>query len=106
MTVAPEPNPNGEKKDTRIKPGEVRNPNGRPKGARSKLGEQFIKAMLEDFEKNGVAAIAVVRDTKPDQYIKVIASILPKEIEAGEQLAQFLKESRDAAVAAALRADG
>lgn len=104
MDVA-DPIHNGEKKDTRIKPGEVRNPNGRPKGARSKLGEQFINAMLSDFEANGVEAIAKVRDVKPDQYIKVIASILPKEIEAGEQLAQFLKDSRDAAVKAALRAD-
>lgn len=86
------------------KPFQAGNP-GRPKGARNKLGEQFIKAMLEDFEKYGVDAIATVRDEKPDQYIKVIASILPKEIEAGEQLAQFLKESRDAAVAAAFRAD-
>lgn len=88
-----------------FKPGQSGNPAGRPKGARSKLGEQFIKAMLEDFEENGVVAIAEVRETKPDQYLKVIASILPKEIEAGEQLAQFLKESRDAAVAAAMRAD-
>lgn len=78
---------------------------GRPKGARSKLGEHFLKAMLEDFEQHGEGAIATVRDEKPDQYLKVIASILPKEIEAGETLVQFLKESRDAAVAAAMRAD-
>lgn len=70
---------------TRFQPG---NP-GRPKGARSKLGEAFIKAMLEDFQKNGIVAVETVRETKPDQYLKVIASILPKEItgEDGEPIA-------------------
>lgn len=63
-------------KDTRFKPG---NP-GRPKGARNKLGEAFIKAMLDDFNEHGVAAVETVRIEKPDQYLKVIASILPKEI--------------------------
>lgn len=52
---------------------------GRPKGARNKLGEQFIKALQEDFEKHGVKAIADVRSDKPDQYLKVIASLMPKE---------------------------
>lgn len=85
----------------RFKPG---NP-GRPKGARNKLGEAFVKALHEDFEKNGVAAVERVRDEKPDQYLKVIASLLPKEIEVGDNFASALKESRDAAVAAALRAD-
>lgn len=65
---------------TPFAPGQSGNPAGRPKGARSKLGEAFIKAMLEDFEVNGVEAIVKVRDEKPDQYLKVIASILPKEI--------------------------
>ena len=45
--------------------------------------------MLADFEKNGIVAIEEVRETKPDQYLKVIASILPKEItgEDGEPIA-------------------
>lgn len=103
--MAVEPDTNGEKKDTRIKPGEVRNPAGRPKGARNKLGEAFVKALHEDFEQHGIAAVERVRDEKPDHYLKVIASLLPKEIEVGDNFASALKESRDAAVAAALRAD-
>jgi hypothetical protein len=98
-------NLNGEKKDTRIKPGEVRNPAGRPKGARSKLGEDFLKAMQEDFAANGKVAVISVRETKPDQYLKVIASILPKEIELSGEVVTLTKEQRDAAVAAAARAD-
>lgn len=54
---------------------------GRPKGARSKLGEAFLEALCDDFNANGVFAIMKVREEKPDQYLKVIASILPKQIE-------------------------
>jgi hypothetical protein len=53
---------------------------GRPKGARAKLGEAFIEALKDDFEENGIAAIQAVRSEKPDQYLKVIASLLPKDI--------------------------
>ena len=53
---------------------------GRPKGARNKLGEAFIEALHEDFEEHGVAAIQAVRSEKPDQYLKVIASLLPKDV--------------------------
>ena len=81
---APNPKTNGEKKDGRIKPGEVRNPAGRPKGSRHKLGSAFLDAMLDDFTKHGTDVISVVREEKPDQYLKVVASILPKEIEVGE----------------------
>lgn len=59
-----------------FKPG---NP-GRPKGARNKLGEQFIEALQQDFEAHGVAAIVKVRDEKPDAYLKVIASLMPKDL--------------------------
>lgn len=52
---------------------------GRPKGARNKLGEAFIEALNDDFQEHGVAAIQVVRAEKPDQYLKVIASLLPKD---------------------------
>jgi hypothetical protein len=53
---------------------------GRPKGSRNKLGEAFIEALHDDFMENGVAAIQIVRNEKPDQYLKVIASLLPKEM--------------------------
>ena len=53
---------------------------GRPKGARNKLGEQFLEALQEDFEANGVAAIQRVREEKPDAYLKVIASLLPSTV--------------------------
>lgn len=88
-----------------FKPGQSGNPAGRPKGARQKLGEDFLKAMQEDFAKNGAAVISSVRAEKPDQYLKVIASILPKEIELSADVVVMTKEQRDAAVAAASRAD-
>lgn len=53
---------------------------GRPKGARSKLGEAFIEALHDDFNEHGIAAIQLVRAEKPDQYLKVIASLLPKDV--------------------------
>jgi len=56
------------------------NPKGRPKGSRNALGEAFIEAMYADFQAHGVAAIATVREERPDQYLKVVASILPKEL--------------------------
>ena len=66
--------------DLHFKPGQSGNPAGRPKGARSKLGEDFLNALHEDFQAHGVTAIANVREKKPDQYLKVIAMILPKDI--------------------------
>ena len=91
--MASQPVNNSEKKDGRIKPGEVRNPAGRPKGARSKLTELFLKGMMEDFEAHGTIAIEKVRTEKPDQYLKVIAAIIPKEItgEDGSPIAMITK---------------
>lgn len=53
---------------------------GRPKGSRNKLGEAFIEALHDDFAAHGVEAIKTVREKKPDQYLKVIASIMPKDL--------------------------
>ncbi len=97
---APDPSTNGEKKDTRIKAGEVRNPRGRPKGARHKLGEEFLQKLQADFAANGKQVIETVRTEKPDVYLKVVASILPKEIDLSGEIAVTTKEQRDAALQA------
>jgi hypothetical protein len=75
-----------------FKPGQSGNPAGRKPGSRNKLGEAFIEALYDDFNAHGVEAIKTVRDQKPDQYLKVVASILPKEIEAGEKLGNILED--------------
>lgn len=80
-------------------PGQSGNPAGRPKGARTKIGEDFLKAMLEDFngsdddgKVNGVEAIRKMRVAEPGQYVKAFVAILPKEIEAGENLGNILED--------------
>ena len=62
------------------KPGQSGNPAGRPKGSRQKLSEEFIRALAEDFENHGKDAIVKMREDRPGDYIKVIASLVPKDL--------------------------
>src|SRR5262245_33429978 len=61
-------------------PGQSGNPAGRPIGNRNKLNEKFILALHDDFVQHGARVIEQVRKEKPDIYLKVIASILPREL--------------------------
>ena len=71
---------------------------GRPKGSRHKLGEDFLAALLDDFQENGVAAIAAAREQNPSAYLKTIATILPKSLEVdlgvpfAETFERFIRE--------------
>lgn len=64
----------------RFVPGVSGNPAGKPKGARTKLGEMFLEAMRDDFEVHGVEAITKVREERPQDYLRVIASLMPKDL--------------------------
>lgn len=95
-------------------PGQSGNPHGRPKGARNKLGEQFLEDLYADWQANGVETLQRVRDEKPDQYLKVVASILPKDLNVNinqmddltdDQLVQRIR-SLDAAIRPFLDAQG
>lgn len=86
-----------------FKPGQSGNPAGRPKGSRSKLGDDFLKLLAEDFQANGLEAIQRTRETKPEVYVKVVASLLPKQIEVKEGAFDGVSDEDLAAIVAAAR---
>jgi Family of unknown function (DUF5681) len=97
--TAPEPH--------RFQRGESGNPAGRPKGARSKLSDAFLKALADDFLEHGEGVIQKVRAERPHDYLKIIASSLPKQIDLSpekaaaemtdEELTAIIREGEKAA---------
>jgi Family of unknown function (DUF5681) len=90
------PDNTGPKQDTRFQPGHSGNPAGRPRGARNKLNENFINAFAQDFEQHGAAVIEQVRKERPQDYLKVAASLLPKQMETETRRTRPLAELSDA----------
>ena len=82
-----------------FKPGQSGNPKGRPKGARNRLGTRFLEALETDFNQFGPQAIALVREKKPEVYVRVVADLLPKEaninVEAGEAFVELWRKISD-----------
>ena len=81
------------------KPGQSGNPLGRPVGARNKLSEDLLNALQEEFEKHGKAVVEEVRLERPLEFLKIIASLVPKETNFNftlrDQLAAFLGSMHD-----------
>lgn len=76
---------------------------GRRKGARNRLHADFVVALQEHFANQGKSAIEIVFKENPKDYLKIIASILPKEfiLEDGrletmsdDEIAGYLAEIR------------
>lgn len=76
---------------------------GRPKGSRNKLGEVFITALQADFEEHGVRVIETVRTERPHEYLKVVASLLPKQVEIKEGAFDGLSDEELSALVVAAR---
>ena len=55
---------------------------GRPKGSRNKLSEEFIADLHESWKTLGKAALVAAAWTDPVAYVRVVASLVPKDIEA------------------------
>lgn len=75
------------------KPGQSGNPKGREKGSRNKLGEKFLANLVDHWETNGVAALDACLKDSPSSYVKVVASILPKEMTVKVDLYEDLSDA-------------
>ncbi|MBZ3693239.1 hypothetical protein [Phyllobacterium calauticae] len=53
---------------------------GRPKGTRNKLGEAFLEDLLVAWEAQGPAVIHTVIEKRPQDFLKVVASLMPKDL--------------------------
>lgn len=80
--------------------GKSGNPGGKPVGSRNKLQGDFMREMAADFAEHGKTAIIACRTEKPDVYVKVIASLMPRELEIKQPLDDLSEDELIAGVAA------
>ncbi len=52
---------------------------GRAKGARNRIAYKLIEALERDFQEHGEEAVKIARIERPVEYLKIIASVIPKE---------------------------
>ena len=66
-------------KDTKFRIGNPGGP-GRPLGSKNKLSEYFLHELADHFEKHGREAIERVFEDRPGEYLRIVASLVPKEL--------------------------
>jgi hypothetical protein len=84
-------------------PGQSGNPAGRPKGSRHKLSETFLAALHADFVQHGASVTQQVREGHPEQYLKVVASLIPKELHVQDASLEDMSDSELMDIIAVLR---
>jgi hypothetical protein len=89
--------------ETRFKPGQSGNPGGKPAGARNKITAAFLNKLAADFEMHGQEAIERCREEDPAAYVKVVAGLLPKEVDLGINRLEEMSTDDIVAAVSALR---
>jgi hypothetical protein len=51
---------------------------GRPKGSRNMLAEAMIDDLYRDWKEHGIQAIRAARESRPVEYLKIVAMIISK----------------------------
>ena len=64
----------------RFLPGNTGTGGGRPRGSRNRLGEQFIEDLRCAWIEHGVEALRRTAEEEPAQFVRVVASLLPRDL--------------------------
>ena len=67
---------------TQFKPGQSGNPKGRPQGSRNKLSEEFFRDLCDAWQVFGKPALETMAMLYPAEFVRVVASLMPKETQA------------------------
>src|SRR5215471_10501029 len=57
------------------------NGGGRPKGSRNKLSEEFLADLCNEWQRNGKVALERMCANHPEQFCKLVGSLLPARID-------------------------
>jgi hypothetical protein len=93
------PNGNPETLAAPFEPGKSGNPGGKPKAARNRLQGSFLNALADDFDAHGKQAIVDARVKDPMGYVKAVAALMPKQVEASQPLEDMTDVELVAAIA-------
>lgn len=85
------------------KPGQSGNPKGRPKGSRNKINEAFLNDFYEAWQAFGRPALMAAAWEDPASFVKIAASLLPKEMHIKDTTFDEMSDDELAAVLAAVR---
>lgn len=86
--------------ETRFKPGVSPNPGGKPVRARNRINASFLNALIKEFDESGAAAIKKCATEDPSTFVRVLASLQPKELEITKTFDDISDEQLEAAFAA------
>jgi hypothetical protein len=70
------------RESTQFRPGQSGNAAGRPKGSRNKLSEEFFQDLYDVWKAFGKPALETMAMLYPVEFVRLVASLLPKESEA------------------------
>ena len=84
----------------KFEPGKSGNPGGKPVAARNLLQGDFMRVLAEDFAEHGKRAVVMMREEKPAEYIRAIASLMPKELEITRTMDELDDDVLSAAIVA------